>query len=183
MRNSAARQGIGKGDGAAGDHDFGREQQTGDPAERFFFRTPTLLNIGATAPYGHTGTFTFVQALQHYFLPLETLGDSLPGGSVCGIPQFADDPDCATLFPNTLAQSQETFAAVEAQRMGSAPDLTFPDLFFSPPSDAPKLGAFMQTLTDPCTLDRACLDPWIPTPAEAPDAHQLNAVDANGNAL
>ena len=177
------QSGIGKGDGAAGDHDFGREQQSGDVAERFFFRTPTLLNIEATAPYGHTGTFDLIFALQHYFLPLQTLGDALPGGSVCEVPQFADNPDCATLFPNTLAYSQETFAAVTAQRMGSSPELTFPDLNFSPTSDAPKLLAFIQTLTDPCTLDRACLVPWIPDAAEAPDAHQLNAIDENGNAL
>ena len=150
---------------------------------RFFFRTPTLLNIEATAPYGHTGTFDLVQALQHYFLPAQTLGEALPGGSVCNVPQFASDPDCATLFPNTLAYSQETFDAVEAQRMGTAPDLTFPDLAFSPPSDAPKLLAFIQTLTDPCTLDRTCLAPWIPAPGEAPDDHQLNAVDENGNTL
>src|SRR5690606_16733885 len=32
--------GPGKGDGASGDEDFGREQQTADPADRFRFRTP-----------------------------------------------------------------------------------------------------------------------------------------------
>ena len=102
---------------------------------------------------------------------------------MCAVPQFADHPDCNTLFPNTFSYSQETFAAVEAQRLGSAPDRTFPDLGFSPITDAPSLFAFIQTLTDPCTLDRACLDPWIPAPGEAPDAHQLNAIDADGNPL
>jgi cytochrome c peroxidase len=46
--------------------------------------------------------------------------------------------------------------------------------------DSPKLQAFLETLTDPCVPDRACLAPWIPEPAEAPDEDQLNAVDGNG---
>jgi hypothetical protein len=44
-------------------------------------------------------------------------------------------------------------------------------------------GAFLQTLTDPCVLDYQCLQPWIPNAAEAPDAHQLNATDPDGNWL
>ena len=63
------------------------------------------------------------------------------------------------------------------------PDHTFPDLSFSPVTDAPPLIAFLQALTDPCVLDRACLAPWIPDPSEAPDGNQLNAVDVNGNPL
>ena len=39
------------------------------------------------------------------------------------------------------------------------------------------------TVADPCIEDRDCLSPWIPTPEEAPDDHQLNAVDANGKPL
>ena len=65
----------------------------------------------------------------------------------------------------------------------SDPDHTFPDLSFSPLSDAPLIEAFLQTLTDPCVTDRACLAPWIPEASEAPDENQLNAVDANGNLL
>ena len=41
----------------------------------------------------------------------------------------------------------------------------------------------VKALTDPCTQSRSCLAPWIPTPAEAPDGNQLNAVDRNGNPL
>jgi hypothetical protein len=38
-------------------------------------------------------------------------------------------------------------------------------------------------LTDSCTLDRACVAPWIPLPEEAPDENQLNATDIDGNLL
>jgi cytochrome c peroxidase len=174
--------GPGKGDGITSDEDFGREQQTGNAQHRFMFRTPTLLNLLATAPYGHSGALSFVGATAHYFIPEDTFNDELPSGSVCGLTQFADHPDCATLFPNVAANSGAALqAAIQQRSIDSA--LTFPDLFFSPPSDAVPLFAFLEALTDPCTLDRACLAPWVPMPAEAPDGNQLNAVDANGDPL
>ena len=172
--------GIGKGDGVNGDEDFGREQQTGDPNDRFGFRTPTLLNLRATAPYTHTGTYgNLTEANGHYFIPDATRSAKFPGGSVCGVPQFANHPDCATLFPNTIQNSLTALATAVGLRM-TDPDKTFPDLVFSPPSDAPLLDAFLGALNDPCTLDRACLAPWIPEPQEDPDGNQLNAVDADG---
>ncbi len=174
--------GPGKGDGAAADEDFGREQQTANAQDRFMFRNPTLLNLLATAPYGHTGSLSFVGATAHYFIPEDTFDEELPGGSVCKIEQFASHNDCATLFPNVAANSDAALSAALQQRLVD-PALTFPDLFFSPPSDAVPMFAFLEILTDPCTLDRACLAPWIPDPAEAPDGNQLNAVDANGNPL
>lgn len=172
--------GIGKGD--ANDADFGREQQTADANDRFSFRTPTLLNLMATAPYNHTGTYGLLDSLSQYFIPEITFNSALPGGSVCGVPQFADHPDCATLFPNTTANTNAALNAANTVRMTN-PDRTFPDLSFSPQSDAPKVMAFIETLTDPCTLDRACLAPWIPAPGEAPDENQLNAVGIDGNPL
>lgn len=37
--------------------DEGRFQVTGDPADRFAFRTPSLRNVALTGPYGHTGAY------------------------------------------------------------------------------------------------------------------------------
>lgn len=37
--------------------DFGREAATGLPADRFLFRTPSLLNVALTGPWGHAGQF------------------------------------------------------------------------------------------------------------------------------
>ncbi len=175
--------GPGKGDGATGDHDFGRERETSDSNDRFSFRTPTLLNLEATGPYSHSGVYSFNDSLAHYFLPQDTLAANfVAGAGVCSVPQFENHPDCRTLFPNLIANSRMAFNQVELLRTTN-PDMTFPNLDFSPPSDAPLLDAFIRSLTDPCTLDRACLAPWIPDPSEAPDGNQLNAVDANGNPL
>ncbi|MDJ0909767.1 MAG: cytochrome c peroxidase [Woeseiaceae bacterium] len=175
--------GPGKGDTATGDGDFGREQQTADTADRFRFRTPTLLNLGATGPYTHAGAFDdLTLALQHYFLPDDTRDDFFNDGGACSLDQFQNHPDCPNLFPNSLSHSNSALSKVATDRT-SAPDRTFPDLSFSPPSDAPRLLAFLNALNDPCVSDRACVAPWIPDPASAPDDNQLNAVDENGNPL
>ena len=69
----------GKGDGPTSDHDFGREQQTGKSEDRFKFRTPTLLNLQATGPYSHTGTYSLEDAASHYFIPEDTFENRFPG--------------------------------------------------------------------------------------------------------
>ena len=174
--------GPGKGDGPDGDHDFGREQQSADVNDRFAFRTPTMLNLAATAPYSHSGAYSLIDAMGHYFIPDVTFDANFAGGSVCSVAQFADHPDCDTLYPGLIANSESAFDRVIELR-NSDPSKTFPDLAFSPPSDAPLLLEFVDALTDPCTLDRACLAPWIPDPSEDPDGNQLNAVDGDGNPL
>ncbi|HJR15825.1 MAG TPA: cytochrome c peroxidase, partial [Gemmatimonadales bacterium] len=49
--------GPGQGDGLSGRDDFGRMRVTGNPADRYAFRTPPLRNVELTAPYGHNGAF------------------------------------------------------------------------------------------------------------------------------
>ena len=175
--------GPGKGDDVSADGDFGREQQTTDSAHRFRFRTPSLLNFSATAPYTHTGAYlNFDTAVGHYILTTDFINDFFNAGGPCGMPQFAGNVGCPDLFPNSRSHTTAAFNKVVTERT-SDPDHTFPDLSFSPLSDSPLVQAFLETLTDPCVLDRACLAPWIPEPSAAPDDNQLNAVDQNGNPL
>ena len=174
--------GIGKGDGAQGDDDFGRERQSGVPEERYQFRTPTLLNISATAPYSHSGVYNFAESVNHYAVPQVIFDNFLTAGGTCAVPQFADHPDCATLFPRLEQFFDEQLAKV-LEEQSSAPEQTFPDIGHLEQSDFPLIRSFMRTLTDPCVLDRACLAPWIPDPGEAPDDHQLNAVNGDGVSL
>lgn len=66
--------GGGKGDGADGRDDFGREQVTGDIADRFKFRTSNLRNIALTAPYGHGGAYnTLTGIVKHHLDPVASL--------------------------------------------------------------------------------------------------------------
>jgi cytochrome c peroxidase len=47
--------------------DTGREQVTGQPADRGKFRTPSLRNVAVTAPYMHDGRFkTLEEVIEHY---------------------------------------------------------------------------------------------------------------------
>ena len=53
---AAPQIGPGKHARFEGDHrDEGRAEVTGDPADRYAFRTPSLRNVALTAPYGHAG--------------------------------------------------------------------------------------------------------------------------------
>ena len=57
--------------GPAADEDFGREEVTGDPADRYRFRTSPLRNIALQAAFFHNGSFTRLEDALRYHL--ETL--------------------------------------------------------------------------------------------------------------
>ena len=62
--------GPGKGVGAGGHEDFGREGVTGKKSDRYKFRTPTLRNVALTAPYGHSGAYdTLEEIVRHHIDP------------------------------------------------------------------------------------------------------------------
>ncbi len=54
--------------GPASDEDFGREEVTGDPADRYKFRTSPLRNIALQAAFFHNGSFTRLEDALHYHL-------------------------------------------------------------------------------------------------------------------
>lgn len=59
--------GPGKGDGADENDDFGRMRVTGDTADWYAFRTPALVGIKDSAPFGHAGQFkTLRRTVTHY---------------------------------------------------------------------------------------------------------------------
>lgn len=66
--------GPGKGDGLDGQDDFGREQVTGNPADRYRFRTPTLRNVAITGPWGHDGAYNTLEGiLRHHMDAVNSL--------------------------------------------------------------------------------------------------------------
>ena len=59
--------GPGKGNGVGMDDDFGRGNVSGAGGDRYRFRTPPLLNVELTGPYGHAGQFSTLRSmLDHY---------------------------------------------------------------------------------------------------------------------
>ncbi|MEZ4751815.1 MAG: cytochrome c peroxidase [Bdellovibrionota bacterium] len=56
------------GDGFEGHDDFGRERATGNQADRYKFRTPSLRNVELTAPYGHDGAYASLEGVVRHHL-------------------------------------------------------------------------------------------------------------------
>lgn len=167
---AAPQIGRGKGDGASGTNDHGRARETVDRNDRFSFRTPTLLNVSATAPYFHSGAYDdLADVVRHHLDPNAALTRFDPAS----VPMA----DSRAFDRNT----QEMIDFLEVSGHGID--------FFRNPVDATdmeveELVAFLETLTDPCVLDRACLEPWIADPElDDVDGHLLIPIDADGEPL
>lgn len=64
---AVAQIGPGQGTGALLRDDFGRADVTGNPEDRYRFRTMPLRNVELTGPYGHDGAFlTLRSVIEHY---------------------------------------------------------------------------------------------------------------------
>jgi cytochrome c peroxidase len=176
---------IGPGMGDAGRDDLGRQRSNGDMGQTRAFRTPSLLNVELSAPYGHAGAYaTLTQVMEHYVFPQDTVNAFLASRQWCSLPQLAADAGCSSDVTDVERNTRAGLARMEAVRAAS-PTTGMPviNVMLGSPEDTPRLVEFMKALTDPCLKDRACLSRWIPRPDEAPDGLQLNAVDALGRPL
>ena len=169
--------GRGKGDGDDGDEDFGRFRETGAAEDLYAFRVPTLLNVAATAPWGHAGMFaTLEQVVRHHLNPADSIDD-----------YFANfDSNLALLEYNGYAiqiENAETNtrkALVQLldnreQGLGNVRPLDV-DLSDDQIND---LVVFLETLTDPRVYDAEALSPWIASDANEdpnPDGLRLEAI-------
>ena len=173
--------GPGRGDRAAATmDDFGRGNLYTSILRDYRFRVPSLLNVASTGPWGHSGSYgTLRDIVAHYDLLDERVDAYFADGGWCNLDQFKDMANCAGLYPQAEANTQKAVRRTleDNRNQSGIPLIDFTE------SEIDQLVAFLQTLTDPCIEDRDCLSPWIPTPEEAPDDHQLNAVDANGKPL
>lgn len=148
--------GRGKGNGD-GSEDFGRFRESKKVADKYAFRTPTLLNVAETGPYGHSGAYTSLKAIiKHHLNPQKALDEydynqlSQPGiqnlGKLNINTQKALNADSFKLQPLALSETQVDYMV-----------------------------KFMESLTDPCVTDKDCLAPWL--------LDKEKDIDPNGNAL
>lgn len=113
-------------------------QAPSSPLEKpdsFTVRTPSLLNVAMTGPWGYNGAYTRLEdAVRHMLNPFQAILDY--------------EPNTASP-PLTTAQWQKNLQ-----------DLLHQDADLSgqsyPPEDVQKLVAFLQTLTEHCTLQHNC---------------------------
>jgi cytochrome c peroxidase len=123
-----AQLGPGTGDGPDGRDDFGRMKVTGDPADRYAFRTTPLRNVELTGPWGHDGAFTDLRAfIDHY------------SESDLKLQQY----DANQLEPALRGTVLATFAEILATR-----DTLLDGVVFTP-QQVDEVTEFMTALTDP----------------------------------
>jgi len=78
--------GVGKGnvifDGPGEDEDFGLEQVTGNPGDRYKFRSSPLRNVALQPAFFHNGAFTRLEdAIQHHLDVKASVGNYDPAGA------------------------------------------------------------------------------------------------------
>ncbi len=160
--------GRGKGDGLV--DDFGRFRETGVNSDKYAFRTPTLLNVEVTGPWGHDGAYTSLEAMVGHMVNPDA---SISGYDYSQLDSIVKTDNTAANTALALAQLHANKAAgVSPHRNVTATDGQISDLV-----------SFLKTLTDPCVKDRDCLSQWIPANVTGPDGLQLNAVDASSDLL
>lgn len=157
---------IGRGKNTA-QQDFGRREVTQAEADRFRFRVPSLLNVAKTAPYGHAGTFESLKDTVRYHInPMQGAA-----GFDASLQQLSQFNGLGVRYPNAAAntlQAAEAFMASDSRPLLYQKDISEEHLDY--------LVAFLDTLTDPCLDDSACLAPWIARPdRDNPDGSMLSA--------
>jgi cytochrome c peroxidase len=135
--------GPGFGDGPDGRDDFGRLRQTGNPNQRYAFRTAPLRNVELTAPYGHDGAFVELRSwVDHYSQSATKLRDYDPG-------------QLEPLLQNTLLPTAEQILLTRSAKLNN---LTIA------PQTVDQITEFLKSLTDPAARDlRAFVPVRVPS--------------------
>ncbi len=132
--------GPGKGDGPSGREDFGRARETGDMADLFRFRVPTLRNVALTAPYGHAGAYNSLEAVvRHHLDPVNSLWSYDPSQAV-----MPSRPDLDALDFDVMSNPSLVQAIADANELSpvNLSEREFNDLI-----------EFLHALTDPASID------------------------------
>lgn len=144
--------GPGKGDGSDGLGDFGREQVTGDPADRYRFRTPSLRNTALTGPWGHAGAYNNLKAVvRHHLHPKRSLRRYDRTQAVLPTAgELLDELDFAHMDnPANVAAIARACEIVKIKLTSQ---------------EVADLIAFLHALTDPASLDlRGTVPPSLPS--------------------
>ncbi len=159
--NTAMPQiGSGKQSGKTGNNDYGCSLVTNKDSDKFRFRTPTLLNVEVTGPWGHDGAYISLEGItRHMLSPIESAKKyktkQLKQKSI----------DLRFVKENTLE------AINEGLDLKAKPNLL--------EQDVTNLVSFLKALTDPCVKERTCMSKWIPKADDNdPDGQMLHAIHA-----
>jgi cytochrome c peroxidase len=133
---------FGPGVGDDAPLDAGRFHATGNPADRFTFRTPPLRNVALTAPYMHNGAYpTLEAAVNHHLRPAAALRSY----------------DANHLLPELQGTLQSHPVTIAAILETLDPQLSRPISLTD--RELSQLLAFLQSLTDPAAANLTHLTP------------------------
>ncbi len=165
--------GRGKDDdnGSTTNDDFGRFRETGLSEDRYAFRTPTLLNVAVTSPFGHAGAYASLEdVIRHHLDPWTSV----------------ENFDLNQLEPGVQTDQLETNTSLALDQLQLLRDAGASALPVNEMQDE-RIGylvAFLEHLTDSCVADPDCVRPWVPDETDPdPDLLQLRPVDEHGNPL
>lgn len=164
-------RGKGNDNGTVTSDDFGRFRETGNEDDRYAFRTPALLNVTETGPWGHSGAYTTLEGVvRHHLNPEVAIGNYNFNQLDANI-QVEDFTVNTQAALTKLLQNQSDGKSLLV-------DVSLTD------TQVNQLLAFLATLTDSCVTDRNCLASWIPKESDTdPDSLRVNAVDSNSTPL
>lgn len=87
-------------------NDLGREEVSGDPADRYKFKVPSLRNVALTAPYMHDGRLGSLESVLNFYThgvqESPTLDPLLFQNGIRGIPMTNEEKQAIIAFLHTL---------------------------------------------------------------------------------
>jgi cytochrome c peroxidase len=135
---AVAQLGPGQAEGMEGRDDFGRMNVTGNPADRYRFRTTSLRNVELTGPYGHDGAISSLRGfIDHYSESDKKLG-------------AFDASQLEPLLRGTVLPNTSSILATR--------DTLLNGVVLTPALED-QLMAYMSALTDPAARDLSRLTP------------------------
>jgi len=133
---------FGPGKDNAAPLDAGRYAETGNPEDKFAFRTPPLRNVGITGPWMHNGAYVNLEdAIRHHFHPQKSLLEY----------------DLEQLEPSLRASYKNDESVINKVLYSLDPRLQTPKDFKD--DEIKDLVAFMEALTDSRALNLNSLIP------------------------
>jgi cytochrome c peroxidase len=123
--------------------DYGRWFITQKTLDKFRFRTPSLLNVAETAPWGHNGAYSSLSGIiKHMLDPYQSLlnydSSQIRQPHVLALPLKQTIQEMLSMSNGDLVKQTYTEAQIQ------------------------ELVAFLNTLTDPCIKQASCMKAWLP---------------------
>ena len=156
---------IGRGRSRKG-QDLGRYPVTLREQDRFAFRTPSLLNVGVTAPYGHSGAYATLNLVVRHHLDVFQAVQNYDYAAI----STALSAQSPVVYFNAKRNTEAALRRLRELRNGGSHLLPDVDLDDRQVAD---LVTFLESLTDPCVESPQCLAPWLPRPGEPGPSDEL----------